>query len=121
VHPELFRHDLHFAELPVRISHTIGRADVRFFYSLGLTTSYLVHAERTILTNDGLATDRDHRQERTIHLFPTISGGLAIRLSPQSDLRLEPNYRYGLTPVNEPEYDTRMGSAGLNVGWYRRF
>jgi hypothetical protein len=111
---------LHYLDVPVRLSHSVGKGRTRWISSVGVSIGFLSSHEPEPSINL-----RQHalfmRYPRSVNISPTISTGLAFFLSDRSDLRVEPTFMYGITPLTDHFVQTFMWSAGLNLGYFRRF
>jgi|GEM_PF-3680399 len=112
---------LHYLDIPLRLSHTVGTRSLRWISSVGLSVGFLLPThDRTAIIN-GYQPALFISYPRELNISPTLSSGLAFFLADHSDLRVEPTFMYGITALTDNSVQTFLWSAGLNVGYYRRF
>jgi hypothetical protein len=113
--------ELHYLDLPVRLTLTLGNGSVRSISSFGITSSFLMDARATSTIGGERRKSELHGWIREHNISSTLTTGVAIAMGERSDLRIEPVLQYGHTSIIHSWVVTPIWSAGVNVGYYRRF
>lgn len=117
--------NFHFIDVPIRAYFNLGKGNLRFFSSVGLVSNVLLSATETtqidISGKPQKSTDKQEGDFKRFNLSPMMSLGIDYRLTPKTNLRVEPTVRYGIFPVESSVLKTNLYNVGLNFGYYFRW
>jgi hypothetical protein len=117
-----FIYDFHCIDIPVKINFTIGKKKFRFFTSVGVMTNIFIKETQT-----SILVYSDRTDEKTsptnfnynkINISPTISVGIDYKINDRMNLRVEPNFRYGVLKIIDTPVTAYLYSGGLNISYY---
>jgi hypothetical protein len=116
-----------YLELPISVSYRIVRKGAFILHaSAGIMPGLLLSVvnKSHLSTNDGpmrVTSTKDQSDFSRFALAPIAALGLEYALSPRSILSLTPTFRYSLTKSIDAPIEQYLWSAGLCIGYSRRF
>lgn len=116
-----FDYSYQYLGVPLKINFSLGEGDLRIISGIGVTTNFLLNAQRsTIIANpDGKKkTTKNNKtfEYNLIDLSPMISFGFDYRLNNFIRFRAEPTFRYGIIKTENAPIKENLWNAGVNVG-----
>ena len=116
----------YYIEVPLKVRFVTGKRKVRFLASMGVTTGFLERATTTTQYSFGetRTLPNDAENYNRLNLFSTVGIGIDYKITPKSNIRIEPTYRYGFLNTSksrgksgftsESEY---LWSVGLSLSY----
>lgn len=117
-----FIYNFHYIDIPVKANFVIGKKNVRFVTSVGLTTNFLLKETQTSILIYQDHTDRNtdltNYTHKKVNISPTISAGIDYKLNSRMNLRIMPVFRYGILKIIDAPVTGYLYSGGLNISYY---
>ncbi|GAB4038457.1 outer membrane beta-barrel protein [Spirosoma gilvum] len=115
-----------FLSIPGKVTYTFGHSKLQGFVEVGLAMNVFIGQQvKLIARYADRQTESTSRKEVGVSrfsLFALVSAGIRYPVSPRMNVKLEPNFQYGVTPLR-PGLAVRehLYSGGLTIGLSRRF
>jgi len=118
-----FIYNFYYLDIPVKANFILGKGRVRFSSSLGMAVNVFLKETQTgiYIYSDGHSerkTDNTINDYKRVNLSVIASAGIDIKLINRMNLRIEPDFRYGVTNIIKAPVTGRLWDGGLNVGYY---
>ena len=113
-------HRYHYVDVPLKANYMIPYKRMKIFFSGGLTTNIFAQhiTVSEVETSDGSIDKNQSEGEKlsSIGLSANLGFGLEMKLSTKFQLRLEPEFRHSITPINDSDIRQYQYSFGSNIG-----
>ncbi|MBA3704861.1 MAG: PorT family protein [Bacteroidetes bacterium] len=123
---EEISYNFNYIEIPVKAILKLGKKKIRFLCSTGIVPSICVY-ERTVSKSkyyDGINTTLKEEPNyiyNPFNLSIMASLGIDIQLGKRMNLKIEPNYKYGILQIINTSIAEHLWSSGINIGYYISF
>ena len=113
----------HYIEVPLKARFVTGERKVRFLLSIGVITGFLMRAATQYRYEKTGTWQNNSENYNRLNFFLTGSIGIDYKVTPKSNIRIDPVFRYGLLntvkskDVNNDPISEHLWSAGVNVSY----
>jgi opacity protein-like surface antigen len=116
----------YYIEVPLKARFVIGEQKVRFLLVAGLSPGFLVRATTTTQYSYGRTRTlpNDAENYNRLNLFSTVGIGIDYKITPKSNIRIAPTYRYGLLNTSKSREESgfiseseNLWSVGVNLSY----
>ncbi len=108
----------YYLGIPLKLNYYLLQKELGLFVSAGVSTDFLVDAKtKTVLTFDDRVEEYDNNPEKDFNRinFTGLAGfGLETRMFRKLQFRVEPVFRYSITPVIDAPLKENFYSIGAN-------
>ncbi len=114
----------HYLAIPLKANFLLGNKKVKFIGSIGVDTWLFLNATKKTIQYVNNNKDMSSRtieevEFRKINISPIISAGIDWKLSEKLNLRIEPNFKYGLIKTTyNSQISDKLHSTGVNFALY---
>jgi hypothetical protein len=118
-----YKYNFSYIEFPLKASLLMGKKKLKFIAGAGLVAGICLY-ERT--TTEMISPSRSVTREspnyiyNPFNLFAIASAGMNLKLKERMDLRIEPDFKYGLLQIIDQPVTAHLWSAGISAGLYFR-
>ncbi|MCW3071890.1 MAG: hypothetical protein JWO44_1780 [Bacteroidetes bacterium] len=113
-----FKYNYHYLEFPLKASILLGKKKLRFIAGGGAAAGLFLFEKKIVQVD---SPSRSVSKESNFiynpfNLYAIASAGIDLKIGERLDLRIEPNFKYGLLQIIDLPVTGYLWSAGLNVG-----
>ncbi|OYU95371.1 MAG: hypothetical protein CFE21_09480 [Bacteroidetes bacterium B1(2017)] len=119
----VIRYYYHYLNIPIVVNYAWGKNKLSYSVSAGINPSFLIDQINTMRTKyDDGSRDRVRvvvtKDFNALNLFPSLGVGFCYKLTPTSNIRLEPTFQYGVLKTIDAPISEHLWSGGLRMGYY---